>query len=66
MSRAWPPHGGIGTGLRMAAGLAVLLQKLAVNLLTPEELTVPPGGRELMLAPLGTETHYKNFYFIEV
>lgn len=57
MSRAWPPHGGIGTGLGMAAGLAVLLQKLAVNLLTPEELTVPPGGLELMLAPLGTETH---------
>lgn len=23
----------------------------------PEELTVPSGGRELMLAPLGTETH---------
>ena len=56
MSRAWPPHGGIGTGLGMAAALAMLLQKLAVILLTPE-LTVPPRGLELRFAPLGTETH---------
>lgn len=43
MSRAWPPHAWHWvTGLRMDNAWASLLQRLALSLLTPEELRDSP------------------------